>query len=76
MISEFDKFNEFFIFYVISCLVKNKRKSFFILEVIYKLEKLEGTCYEKIKSIGIYTLILFLNRMRQKAPVRFRRDTI
>ena len=32
----------------------------------------------KKKSIGIYTLILFffLNRMRQKAPLRFRRDTI
>ncbi|TLX69204.1 ATP-dependent Clp protease proteolytic subunit [Labilibacter sediminis] len=52
--------NSFLILYVIirykerkthSCLVKNQRKSFFF--------KLEGTFYEKIKSIGIYTLILF-----------------
>lgn len=34
-----------------SCLVKNKRKSFYY--------KLEGTCYEKIKRIEIYALIFF-----------------
>lgn len=60
-----DKFNEFF-FYIIrykerktnSCLVKNRRKSFYY--------KLEGTCCEKRKSIGIYTLILFFEPYASK----------
>ncbi|MFS7978251.1 hypothetical protein Hanom_Chr10g00913351 [Helianthus anomalus] len=52
-----------------SYLVKNQRKSYYY--------KLEGTCYEKKKKYwNLHIDSFFLNRMRQKAPVRFRRDII